>query len=220
MKRLLGCMIVAVGISVLSAAPPANARMGGFGGPGQQGSPNHWGGDHGGGFHGGDHFDHDRFHHHDGDFFFFGAFPFWYPYYGSPYYYYYYDYPPPYYYYDGYNYPPRYYYDYGPSVSYYNERPPVYPVDDGRSYLVLGHDSGKALKNKTVSWNWFVEYLQAYIVNAPSWSRDDFHRGFVSGYGDDAESIYRKGIQQAQQPRPSNAQSQPTSASNPDYSQR
>jgi hypothetical protein len=217
MKRLLGCVIVAVGISVLSVAPSANARMGGAGGPIQQGAPNHWGGDHGGGFHDGGRFDHDRFHHHDGDFFFFGAFPFWYPYYGSPYYY---DYPPPYYYDDGYYYTPRYYYDSDPSVSYYGDRTATYPAYDGRSYLVLGHDSGKALKKKTVSWNWFIEYLQAYIVNAPSWSRDDFRRGFVSGYGDGAESVFRKGFQQARQPSASPAESQSSSGPNPDSSQR
>ena len=193
--------------------------MGGFGGPGQQGTPSHWGGDHGGSFHDGGHFDHDGFRHHDGDFFFFGAFPFWYPYYGSPYYYYYYDYPPPYYY-DGYYYTPRYYYDSDRSVSYYGERTAIYPAYDGRSYLVLGHDSGKALKKNAVSWNWFIEYLQAYIVNAPSWSRDDFHRGFVSGYGDGAESVYRKGIQQARQPSASRAESQSSTGPNSDTSQR
>src|SRR5580704_2025215 len=72
---------------------------GGFGGPGP-GSYGHWGGWQGG-----------HYHDHPG-FFFVGAFPFWYPYYGSPYYYYYYDSPPPYYYYNGYN------YNYAPRYSY------------------------------------------------------------------------------------------------------
>ena len=208
MKRLFECLILVLGISVLAAVPIVNARPGGGGAPMQQGSGGHWGGDHGGGFHGGGH---DRFHG-GSDFFFFGAFPFWYPYYGSPYYY---DYPPPYYYYDDY-YAPRRYYDSGPSVSYYdNNRNSAYPVDDTRSYLVLGHDSGKALKKKTVTWNWYVEYLQAYIVNAPSWARDDFQRGFVSGYGDDGESIYKKGVQQARQPRASSSESTPRSEPNP-----
>ena len=187
---------------------------GGGGGPVQQGSGGHWGGSHGGGFHDGGHFDHDRFH--DRSEFFFGAeFPFWYPYYGPPYYYY--DYPP-YYYYDDY-YAPRYYYDSAPAVSYYSGQTPVYRVDDARSYLVLGHDSGKALKKKTVTWNWFVEYLQAYIVNAPSWVRDEFHRGFVDGYGDDAESIYRKGFQQARQPGVSNTRDTTPSGPNPNSKQ-
>ena len=210
MKRLFECLILVLGISVLAAVPVVNARPGGGGGPAQQNSSGHWGGDHGGGFHGGGRFNHDRFHG-GSDFFFFGAFPFWYPYYGSSYYY---DYPPPYYYYDDY-YAPRRYYDSGPSVSYDNNRNSAYPVDDTRSYLVLGHDSGKALRSKTVTRDWFVEYLQAYIVNAPSWARDDFHRGFVSGYGDDGESIYKKGIEQARQPRAVSTESTPASQPNP-----
>ena len=176
MKRFLGGLIVSVGIVALSIAPSANARMGGMGGPMQQGSSGHWGGWHGG-----------YYHNHPG-FFFVGAFPFWYPYYGSPYYYYY-GSPPPYY--------------YGapaPSASQ-NYAPPLYPTNDSRNYLMLGHDSGKALKLKSASWNWFVEYLQAYVVNAPSWEQDDFRRGFISGYGDDGESAYKKGIEQAQQQR-------------------
>ena len=190
MKRFLGYLIVAAGILFLSAAQSTSARMGGFGGPGP-GSAGHWGG----GWHD------DHFHGRPG-FFFVGAFPFWYPYYGSPYYYYY--YPPPYYYYDGYNYnyAPRYYYNSTPPVASENSAPPAYPTNDPRNYLVLGHDSGKALKLKSASWGWFVEYLQAYVVNAPSWEQDDFRRGFISGYGDDGESAYKKGFEQAQQPRP------------------
>ena len=211
MKRLFECLILVLGISVLAAVPVVNARPGGGGAPMQQGSGGHWGGDHGGGFHGGGH---DRFHG-GSDFFFFGAFPFWYPYYGSPYYY---DYPPPYYYYDDY-YAPRRYYDSGPSVSYDNNRNSAYPVDDTRSYLVLGHDSGKALRGKTVTRDWFVEYLQAYIVNAPPWARDDFQRGFVAGYGDNAESTYKKGIQQVEQRKVSSTESPHPSGPNPNSQQ-
>jgi hypothetical protein len=206
MKRFVGFVIMAVGISVLAAVPVVNARMGGGGAPMQQASPSHWGGDHGGDFHGGGH---DHFHDHS-DFFFFGAFPFWCPYYGSPYYY---DYPPPYYYYG--DYAPRYYYDSGPPVSYYNDR----PANDTRTYLMLGHDSGKGLRNKTVTWGWFVEYLQAYIVNAPPWARDEFQRGFLAGYGDKAESTYKKGIEQARQPRAVSTESTPASQPNPNSKQ-
>jgi hypothetical protein len=200
MKRYVDCLIVAVGVAILSAAPLANAR-GGFGGHGPQGG--HWGG-----YNGGGHFDHGHFYGHSG--FFFGGvfpFPFWYPYYGSPYDYYY-DYPAPY------------YYDSGPSVSYYNNQTPIYPAVDTRSYLVLGHDTGKSLRNKSVTWDWFVEYLQAYVVNAPQWARDDFQRGFVSGYGDNAESIYNKGIQQVRQLKAPSAEGQPPSRQNSNYSQR
>jgi hypothetical protein len=207
MKRLVRYLIAAVGISALAAATTAVARMGGFGGPVQHGSSGHWGG-----FNGGNRFDRDRFHHHS-EFFFFGPFPFWYPYYWPPYYYY--DYPPPRYYYDDYNYAPRYYYDSGQPLSYYNDRNPGYPAYDTRSYLTLGHDAGKGLRNKTVTWDWFVEYLQAYIVNAPSWVRDDFYRGFLAGYGDNAESLYKKGIRQARQPSVSSTESMHPSEPNP-----
>jgi hypothetical protein len=178
MKKSLKYLLVSLGISVLIAIPSVNARMGGgFGSPG----PSH--------FNGG-HFDHDHFHGHS-SFFFYGGFPIGYPYYGAPYYYY--DYP---YYYDRYYYAPQYYYDNGPTVSY-NDRSTAYPSDDSRSYLMLGHDAGKSLGNKSVTWDWFVEYLQAYIVNAPQWVRDDFQRGFVSGYGSGADNAFAKGIQQA-----------------------
>ncbi|HXI83489.1 MAG TPA: hypothetical protein VNL17_05295 [Verrucomicrobiae bacterium] len=208
MKRVIRHAITVAAVSALLALPSANARMGGGGAPMQQGSPGQWGNHWGGGFRGGNRFDHDRFHDRS-SFFFFGAFPFWYPYYWPPYYYY--DYPP-YYYYDGYyDYAPGYYYyDYGPPASYYTDRSTGYPPTDGRSYLMLGHDAGKALRKKAVSWDWFVEYLQAYIINAPSWVRDEFQRGFVSGYGDDAESMYKKGFQQAQQPKVSRNESAPS----------
>ena len=207
MKRFVGYAIMAVGILALATVPVVNARMGGAGAPAQQGSSGH-----GGGFNGGGHFDHDGFHGRSG-FFFAGAFPFWYPYYSPSYYYY--DYPPPYYYYRDYNYAPRYYYDSGPPVSSYNDR----PANDTRTYLMLGHDAGKGLRNKTVTWDWFVEYLQAYIVNAPPWARDDFQRGFVAGYGDNAESTYKKGIQQVEQRKVSSTESPHLSGPNPNSQQ-
>jgi hypothetical protein len=204
MKRFVGCFVAVVVILVLATIPSLGA--GGFGGSGQHGSAGHWGGANGGG-----HFDRDRFHGRSG-FFFVGAFPFWYPYCWPPYYY---DYPPPYYYYDGYNYAPRYYYDSGPQAPYYYDRDSGYLPNDTRSPLVLGHDAGKGLRNKTVMWQWFVEYLKAYIVNAPSWVRDEFQRGFAAGYGNDAESTFKKGIQQAQQPSVSSTESLDTPKPNP-----
>ena len=210
MKRVIRHAITVAAVSALLALPSANARMGGGGAPMQQGSPGQWGNHWGGGFRGGNRFDHDRFHDRS-SFFFFGAFPFWYPYYWPPYYY---DYPP-YYYYDGYDYAPGYYYYSDPSASSYNGPTPAYAGYDGRSYLTLGHDAGKGLKTNRVTWDWFVEYLQAYIVNAPSWARDDFRRGFISGFGDDAESAYKKGFQQARQPSASKSENAPSSGPNP-----
>jgi hypothetical protein len=73
---------------------------------------------------------------------------------------------------------------------------------------MLGHDAGKALKSKTVSRDWLVEYLRAYIINAPASARDDFRRGFTSGYGEKAEAVFQKAMQDAGQqdssPTPNN----------------
>lgn len=187
MKTRLGSLVAAVLVWVLAAVPLANARSGGMS-PGGSPRPSS------GGFsswHGSDghrHFDHDRFHNRS-SFFFFGG-PFWYPYYWPPYYCYdYYDYYPP---------PYDYYYD-NPPAYYYGDSTPGYPQYDGRSYLMLGHDAGKALKSKTASMDWFVEYLRAYIINAPASARDDFRRGFISGYGENAESVFKKATQDTRQ---------------------
>jgi hypothetical protein len=67
---------------------------------------------------------------------------------------------------------------------------------------MLGHDSGMALRQKTVSEDWLVEYLRAYIVNAPLDVRGDFRRGFVAGYGDGAASVLKKAIKEARHPPP------------------
>jgi hypothetical protein len=195
MKTRLGSLVTAVVVGVLATVPLANARSGGMS-PAGSSRPS------GGGFsswHGSDgrHFDHDRFHNNFG-FFFFGPGPFWYPYYCPPYYYDdYHDYPPPY----------DYYYD-NPPARYYSDNTPGYPQYDERSYLMLGHDAGKALRSKTASRDWFVEYVRAYIINAPPSARDDFRRGFISGYGENAESVLKKARQDAQQqissPAPNN----------------
>jgi len=134
-------------------------------------------------------------------FYFYGGFPLWWPYgyYGPPYDSgYYYDYPPAYYYDGAYR----------------------YPTQDARSWLVLGHDAGKDLRLQTVTWGWFVQYLRAYIINAPPGTQDDFRRGFMDGYGDSAESVLSSAMQQAQPPpvpppppRPGNAITSPPAGS-------
>lgn len=177
MKRYLGSLVAAVAVLMAAGIPVANARPGGgFGG---------W---HGSG-HG---------HFRGGLGFYWGG-PLWYPY-SWPYYSYY-DYPyyynpPPY----GYSYPPA-YVSYAPR--YYPENnAPRYSQDDGRDYLTLGHDSGKALRLKSVSRDWLVEYLRFYVINAPTSVKDDFRRGFISGYGEDGESMYKKALQDAGQQAP------------------
>ena len=48
-----------------------------------------------------------------------------------------------------------------------------------------------------------MEYLRAYIINAPASARDDFRRGFISGYGEKGESVLEKAMQDAGQPNSS-----------------
>lgn len=192
MKTHRGSLVAAVIVSVLTAVSVASAKMGGVS-PGTSPRPNDGGFGAWRRFDGHRSFDRDRFHNHF-SFFFFGAGPIWYPYY--------YYYGPPYYAYDyGYDYAPQYVYDNPPAYDY-GDRAPVYQEYDGRDYLMLGHDAGKALRLKTVSRDWLVEYLRAYILDAPTSARDDFRRGFLSGYGEGAESILKKATQAAQQPNP------------------
>ena len=151
---------------MLAAVSPANARGGG-------GGEGFGGGSHGGGGfvgYGGGHGSADRGFYGHGHYYghryygFYGFWPgwFWYPYWW-----------PAYDYYDYYGYPPPYYdYDNGPTY-FSGGNPPLYPQYDGRDYLMLGHDSGKALRLKTVSQEWLVDYLRAYIINAPLSVRDD-----------------------------------------------
>jgi hypothetical protein len=95
-----------------------------------------------------------------------------------------------------------------------------YPAQDTRNYLVLGHDWGKDLRLRTVTWDWFVQYLHAYIINAPPGAQDDFRRGFMDGYGDSAKSVLGSAMQQAQPPpvpspppRPGNSITSPPAGS-------
>ena len=192
---------------MLAAVSPANARGGGggggggFGGGGFGGGSGHGGGGHGGygGGHGyaGRSFYGDGHHHNHGYYggYYGGGFGFWPGWYG-------YDDWWPYYddYYDEYGYPGPYYGDQTPY--YFGNTAAEYPQSDGRDYLTLGHDSGKALRLNAVSQEWLVDYLRAYIVNAPLNARDDFRRGFVSGYGDSGSSVLKKAIHEARHPKP------------------
>jgi len=168
---------------------------GGFGGGGGHGGGG-FGGWHGGGWHGGGWGWHGG--HYHGGYLCFGGGPFgWgYPYWWWPPYDYY-DY------YDDYGYPPPYGYEYDGAPAYqYGSAPPASLEYDGRDYLQLGHDSGKALRLKTASQDWLVDYLRAYIVGASPSARDDFRRGFISGYGDGGENVWNKVLEEAQRPAP------------------
>jgi hypothetical protein len=225
MKMYLGSLATAVVVCVLFAVPSAYARGGGGGGGmgGGHGGGGFGGGGHeGGGFggwHGGGHEFHGGgwgWHHHGygyGGFFWAGPFWWGYPYWWwPPYYDYYgyYGYPPPYYDYPAYD-----YYGYAgtPAYQYGGNPPSAYPEYDGRDYLQLGHDSGKALRLKTVSQEWLVEYIRAYIINAPLSVRDDFRRGFISGYGEGGGTVLKKAAEEARHPTPPHTVAPPKSES-------
>lgn len=207
----LGSIAGVVMALMLAVVSPANARGGGgggggggFGGGGFGGGGGHGGGGHGGfggghGYAGRSFYGNSHWHGHGyyGGYYGCGFFGFWPGWYGYD------DWWPPYYdddYYDYYDYPAPYYNDQNPYYS--GNTAPEYPQSDGRDYLTLGHDSGKALRLNAVSQEWLVDYMRAYIVNAPLNVRDDFRRGFVSGYGDGAASVLKKAIYEARHPKP------------------
>ena len=111
---------------------------------------------------------------------------------------------PPSYYRDDYDCrQPSYYYEDNPPACYLDPSAQDYPpYNSGRDYLVLGYDSGKALRLKAVSQNWLIEYMRTCVMNAPLNGRQDFRRGFVSGYGNGATSVLEEAIQDARQPEP------------------
>ena len=146
-------------------------------------------------------FDHHRFFHRDRSFFFFN---FGFPFYYYPDYYYY--YPPPYYY------GPDYYY---PSYSY-NGGSYSAPVDR-RTYLQLGHDWAKDLRLDIVTWDQFVTYVKAYIVDAPAGARDDFRRGFVAGYGENGGAAIEKALKDASASAANGASAQPSNSGQNHY---
>jgi hypothetical protein len=95
-----------------------------------------------------------------------------------------------------------YYYEDNPPRCYLDPFAAEYPPYYGREYLVLGYDSGKALRLKTISQNWLVDYMRANVMDAPLNGRDDFRRGFVSGYGAGATSVLKEAIQEARESKP------------------
>jgi hypothetical protein len=69
---------------------------------------------------------------------------------------------------------------------------------DERSYRA-GRDWGQDLRRDVATWDQFVDYLRAYIVNASVGVRDEFRRGFAVGYGSNADAAFDKGLDQANQ---------------------
>jgi hypothetical protein len=64
-------------------------------------------------------------------------------------------------------------------------------------YYQPGYDWGAAVKGNTVDWAEFVPYLQQYIVVASPVGKDAFRRGFIAGYGGNAEATYGRALRKA-----------------------
>jgi hypothetical protein len=108
---------------------------------------------------------------------------------------------PPYYFGNDHDfYLPSYYYDDNPPACHLDHSVQDFPPYYGCDYLVLGHDLGKGLRQKTVSQDCLVGYLRKHITNVPLNMRDDFRRGFVSGYGEGATSVLKRAVQEARHP--------------------
>jgi|ERR1051326_3910110 hypothetical protein len=97
---------------------------------------------------------------------------------------------------------PAYYptYSYGATYSYYpsssyssSYASPPAKVD----YWQLGHDWGQDLRQEVVGRDQFVDYVKAYIANARGSDRGEFRRGFITGYGVNAEAAFDKAMRQA-----------------------
>ncbi|MGD0060964.1 MAG: hypothetical protein ABSD58_16230 [Verrucomicrobiia bacterium] len=196
MKTYLGSIATVVAVLTLAAVLPTNTKgddgSGGFG-TGSQGS----GLSRGDGGIGGERSVTAREYCAQDHYYGHGCYGFWPG--GGPYGW------PPYYYEDYYGnagHPSPYYYDDNMPTYYSGDGSLDYPPYDGVDYLLLGYDSGKALRLKIVSQDWLVEYLRAYFINVLLSRRDDFRRGFVLGYGDGAASVLREAIQEARHPKP------------------
>lgn len=191
MKKYLGSIAAVVAVLTAAAGFPTNAR--GDGGEGCQGRGLSRGDGGTGGERGVTARGNRARDHYHGD----GGYGFWPG--GGP------DGWPPYYYDDYYGndgYPSPYYYDDNMPTYYSGDSSRDYPPYDGVNYLLLGYDSGKAMRLKTVSQDWLVEYLRTYFINVLLNRRDDFRRGFALGYGDGATSVLKEAIQEARHPKP------------------
>jgi hypothetical protein len=58
------------------------------------------------------------------------------------------------------------------------------------------------LRREVVTWDQFVEYCKANVISTSPVVFSEFRRGFIAGYGENAEAAFNKAVQQAAPPAP------------------
>lgn len=61
-----------------------------------------------------------------------------------------------------------------------------------------GRDWGQDLRRDIVTWEQFVAYLRDFRARSTTAAREDFHRGFVAGYGARGKEAFDKALKDAQ----------------------
>jgi hypothetical protein len=74
------------------------------------------------------------------------------------------------------------------------------PSRDTREYYQRGQDWAQDLRRDVVTWEQFVAYLRSDVVNATETQRNEFRRGFVAGYGANADAALDKAMQETGSP--------------------
>lgn len=120
---------------------------------------------------------------------------------GSYYYYGWYPYSYPYWPYRSWYWGPSFSYYYnGYSPRYDYARAPYYPTPQGaQTYYQVGVLWGVDLSHKLQTTDKLGAYLRDHVLTAEPINQDEFRRGFILGYGDGAEIVYEKALQEVTQ---------------------
>jgi hypothetical protein len=76
-------------------------------------------------------------------------------------------------------------------------------------YHQLGRDWAQDLRREIITWEKFVAYVKSFVIQASSTARDDFKKGFATGYGVNAEEAIAKAFTQASAPAANKVESAP-----------
>src|ERR1035437_10386444 len=70
-------------------------------------------------------------------------------------------------------------------------------AETAANYGEVGQQWGQDLRRDVATWEQFVHYLNAYIINAAPAAQADFREAFVASYGLNGAAAYDKGADQA-----------------------
>jgi len=82
-------------------------------------------------------------------------------------------------------------------AGYSGGAPTVDQVQD--AYYQPGYQWGLSLSQYSVTWDQLLDYLGAYIVNAPPAAQDAFRAGFIDGFGGSGPATFDHAMQVASQ---------------------